>query len=95
MAVLLLEDGPSSRKKAWRIPKPIRAGGLKPVGEGGPSPAGGVRKNRGLRQWRAHRPPRWVVFWDTEQGNSEGGKKGGARRRAFSRCCFVRTTPPS
>ena len=39
-----LEDGPSSRKKAWRIPKPIRAGGLKPAGEGGPSPAGGVRK---------------------------------------------------
>ena len=49
----------------------------------------------GSGQQRAHRPPRWVVFWDTGQGNSEGGKKGGNRPRAFSRSCFARTTPPS
>jgi hypothetical protein len=49
----------------------------------------------GSGQQRAHRPPRWVVFWDTGQGNSEGGIKGGHRGRAFSRACFPRTAPPS
>ena len=49
----------------------------------------------GSGQQRAHRPPRSVVFWDTGQGNFEGGIKGGHRGRAFSRSYFPRTAPMS